>query len=375
MKSRSGFADRLTAAFWRRVSTSTTVSPASLGVFRWCYGLFLLLLEAPDSAWVDHVPRAFFNPPLLSLANLAPGFPPPPTFLVIDLLILAALVSMTVGFWTRTSTLSVAFLDLFAAHFRYSLGKIDHTFASTALLFCMAGADWGQCCSFDAMRERRRPADPSRSRYVSAFAVMIAAAMLSAGLPKAMVWIDFDLSTSGILYWFLPGYFSLGRSLLLASLLARAPLVLLEIADYVGPLLELASIVALLASRRAWLGWLACACAFHLLNVLFLNIDFKRNVMLYAVFIEAGALAPAFTPGRMKGIGLFAATVAASHAWMRFGGGGTQMWLLRDPEAALIWGFYAAVPICLASMLALFAGARSSSRAELSRDHALPCED
>src|SRR5262245_60105430 len=128
MASASSFA-RASAWFWGRVGAAVESSAESLGLFRVGYCLYLLLLDAPYFAWIDRAPRAFFEPPWLSLANLCPSFPPAPFFKLLDSVELLAVVCMGLGYRTRIATGVVLIASLVGHNFQFSFGKLDHPLA------------------------------------------------------------------------------------------------------------------------------------------------------------------------------------------------------------------------------------------------------
>ncbi len=342
MRSGSRFAERACAAFWARVARAASVPAPSLGVFRWLYGLYFLGLEAPSFTFIDLAPRAFFDPPVLSPAFLLDAFPAPPFFRVLDLLAVAALGLMTVGYRTRTATLSLFVLRLVGASFHYSFGKIDHDILALAILPCMWLADWGRHYSLDA--RSRQDEVVGTARGTALFAVLLAFGMLTAGLPKAMVWIDFDLETSGILSWYYPQLATLDRQRLLAPYVGALPALLREGGDYLGPLLELSAFAALLHSRRAWLGWLLLASVFHLINVLLLNINFISYAVLYCCFANLEALGP-FVRRWLPGFIAAAAIMASWHLLTRALWVGGPVVFAAGPAESEVAGLWSSLPV------------------------------
>ncbi len=108
--------------------------------------------------------------------------------------------------------------------------------------------------------------------------------MFTAGLEKLVRWVDFDLSTNGVLRWFYGGYFTLDRQDLLADAVLHFPPLLLEIMDYSAVIFELTPFVCLYLGRAFWKGWILVACTFHLANVCLLNIAFNHHIPIYLAF-------------------------------------------------------------------------------------------
>jgi hypothetical protein len=63
----------------------------------------------------------------------------------------------------------------------------------------------------------------------------------------------------------------------------------LELVDYAGVLFESSTLFMLLRGGVAWRFWLVCACGFHLMNTLTLNIPFLENLLTYAAFVDFSA--------------------------------------------------------------------------------------
>lgn len=349
--------------YWRRVLAATAVPATSLSVFRWVIGLFQLLVYVPFVAWIDDVPHGLFDPPQFSLAYLVGGFPPAPFFAVLDIVAVLALVAMTIGWRTRAATLVVVVTRLVGTTFTYSFGKIDHTdIMLTWLLMALAFSDWGEHYTLagalrqataapnpdERTRRERRPSKP-----LAMFATVLAFGMFTAGFPKLRVWVDFDLSTSGVLSWFYPNRLTLGRDGLLDDLLPGVPAILLELTDYFAVCMELTAVVFLLVGRRAWLGYLAVATAFHLANVLVLNIAFAGQVITYLVF--AGLVLPQRVDPR-KAVFAGTAICALAGAWSvarTLVGRGAVTILNGDRPAQTQHLLYVSLIVCVAVLVSL----------------------
>lgn len=319
--------DRALSRFWDRIALTVEVPDTSLAVLRWIVGLYLLLFDTPYYSWIDRSPTAFFNPPIPSLSYIVGGFPPKPFFLILDLVALTALCSMTIGYRTRTSTLILLVTRVVGTNFEYSFGKIDHEILLIVLLSCMLIADWGR------PRQRRydRPSDAAGNdtaslRTVQAnsiLALALAFGFLTAGIPKLQNWVNADLSSSGILSWYYPNLFTLGRSHLLAGLVPGVPRVLLKIGDWAAALLEVSAFIALIGGRLSWRIFLILASIFHIVNILVLNIDFTTQALIYLVFADLSRLRAKFIRFRSAGVcAVFA--IALWHVVTRLGGRGAS---------------------------------------------------
>lgn len=291
MSGRFSFAERLNADFWRRVVASTggasRTAPESLGAFRVLFALQAAILWAPWFSWLSQVPAAFYEPPVLSPMVLLAGFPPGWLLFALEGLGLLCLPFMVVGL--RSAAASWIFIATGAIGFGLSccMGKIDHEVLFFGIIAAGAYGGWGRRYALDAGSASDNASDSLRlARARALYAVVLAFGMLTAGLPKLKGWVDLDLTRSGFLAWFYPGYFALGRTRLLAPAVLGSPLWLLKLADYSAVLLELSGFIALWAGRRAWLTWLFVACTFHLGNTLALNIPFGAQSFSYLFFAD-----------------------------------------------------------------------------------------
>ena len=351
----SSFAERANAWFWQRVSSSVEVPADSLGLFRWIYGVFLLV-ETPYFAWIDHVPHGLFNPPILSPAFLLGGFPASPFFSILDAIVVASLCLVTVGYRTRFFTVVLIAGLLAGFNFRYSFGKVDSDIIILMVLVCMEMAGWGNYYSIDVLlgrvdRVASLEAQHQANRGLSLFAVLLSFGMITAGLGKARSWIDFNLRTSGFLMWFYPQYYDLGRHLLLAKWVPHIPIPALELGDYLGPMFELSGFPALLYSRRTWRMWLFIACTFHLMNALLLNIAFNEQALSYLLFVDLSSVAftrwQRFAQRRViVALSCFVFFLGMSHIVMRSFGYGSRIVFVSSVDREQPFFLYFCIPIC-----------------------------
>jgi hypothetical protein len=276
------FVERSVGVAWQRLEETCNNDARSLGLFRIFWGWFILLFVAPYSAFVSRVPHAFYNPPILSLANLFTGFPPYWLMLGGDLARIWLVVLITVGIKTRWCTITFCLLSVLSHSFLYSFGKIDHDVVLWAVTLCLAFTNWGV---YYALIPDRR-ADPKvTTRALATAGVVIAFGFFTAGFEKALHWVNFNLSSGGFLSWFYPGYYLLDRKFLLAPLVFRVPAQSFKILDYAAVAFELSPFLFLFAGRTAWRAWLLVATCFHLANALLLNIPFYIHVLVYLPFI------------------------------------------------------------------------------------------
>ncbi|MFG6104606.1 hypothetical protein D0962_11080 [Leptolyngbyaceae cyanobacterium CCMR0082] len=272
-----------------QIKQSTRIDATSLCLFRVVFGLFTLFLRWPSFRWLSTVPDAFYNPPIFSLSSFLAGFPHAFVFYGIDFCLSVFIVALLIGLFTRFATVALLTTLIVANSFQYSLGKIDHGgVLYLCVLLVMSFQDWGRYFSVDSLlfygrQVHQESSKPHKNLYF--LALLIAFSFFTAGFGKALAWVDFDLSTSGFLSWLYSGYFSYGRTHLLAPFIVGLDLPLLwELIDYSAVLFELGFLLAMFW-RRAWYVWLALGCFFHLSNSLLLNIPFNTNAIAYLAFI------------------------------------------------------------------------------------------
>lgn len=341
------YVDRGVAGFWSSVAASTAPSLEGLGLLRAFSGLFILLVVPPYAYWVGEAPATFFAPPAISPMALSPGFPSSLLMWLADALGLVGACGLLLGVHGRACSLLVTVVGVLSSNAAMSFGKIDHDAMFWAFFGCMTFSGWGRTFAL-------RPDRPSRfDRPNEAFALMavlLAFAMTATGLHKALGWVDFDLTTSGFLGWFVRGYYVLGRRDLLADQVPNIPVWGFELMDYSGVAFEVGGSVALLVGPRIWRSWILCACLFHLLNVLTLNIPFLQNLLIYLAFADSSAVQRKLEPwleARPVRIVFAAAGVAMVLAHLALRRAGVGRWLLfvfdESRDSPLVLRFSAAL--------------------------------
>jgi len=344
--------DRVLSWFWTRVARSVAVPDRSLTAFRWILGLYLLLFDAPYYSWISDTPRAFFDPPVLSVTYLFSGFPPATFFLLLDVVAITATCCMTVGYRTRISTATTLITRLVGMNFIYSYGKISHQIAVCVFLFCMIIADWGETREQDPEHEgatSRRWSPETSYRTIqgmSLFAVALAFGFVTAGFDKARLWINTDLAKSGILTWYYPGYFT-GSTRFLADRIPGLPLVVLKAGDWLAAIVEVTGFIALLLNRTSWRVWLLVVTLLHTANVLVLNITFATQVILYLSFFDLSSLvdSPLMRRLRRPAVGLVV-VIGAWHVITRFTDNGSSYFMVSGQARVYTYDLYVALVIC-----------------------------
>ena len=349
------YADTLAQRFWHRVGNAVDTNTESLALFRIIFGLFMLLFSTPHTRWLGSVPQAFFNPPYLSFANLFRDFPPAPFFYALDILAVLLLGCITLGIKARFSSLAFFVVAVLGNSFAYSFGKIDHSFLSLALVLCLAFSTWGT--RYALLPDKPHSFD-NRRLSLSVFAVLVAFGMFTAGFLKALYWVDFNVNTSGFLRWFYSGYYTLGRTELLAPFVTYVPTSFFELADYTAVFFELSGFIFLLLGRRAWRSWLLAAAAFHLINTLVLNIGFNRHFLVYLAFVDFSALRRLVRLNvdnklLKRGVFLFSIILVLTHFGYQLSGQRFSILFTSDPDARKLGTLYLSIAIWLTALVVL----------------------
>lgn len=216
----------------------------------------------------------------MNLAYLFGGFPPKVFFWFLDILITVFILSLTLGIRARWSSLGLFVVYFVGTSFAYSIGKIDHKLLPWFILLPLAFSNWGTQLAVS-------PDKPLKfNRFAFSFiALCVCFEMWSAGAEKALRWVGFDTSTSGVMSWFLLGFHVLDRDLLLTGLMFKFPPVILEAMDYGAVAVEVTGFFLLLWGRTPWRVWLIFLGILHLGNVLFLNISFHVHLIVYLPFL------------------------------------------------------------------------------------------
>lgn len=283
MKKILDWIERTIASIWGRIKDHASIDEADTAALRVIFGVYLLFVGGlPSYSWLANVPDAFYNPPALSLPALFSSFPDGRLLTFVDVLLPLLILGVTAGIKARWCGIAAGLLCFTFNGFSYSFGKIDHGFATILALLLFSFSNWG--VRFALVPDRRVSLEAHRAS-IALLAICLAFGMVSAGFDKARQWIDFDLGTSGFLFWFNGGFFTLQRDELLAPMVLKMNPKLFELADYAAVCFELSGFLFLLLGRIPWRIWLVASCAFHLANILILNIAFDAQFLAYAGFI------------------------------------------------------------------------------------------
>ena len=304
------------------------------GLYRIVYALFYLWhLSREHAAFLGDIPEAH-RIRIFLLAPL-PGWPSGAALGLLESALVAALVLLLFGLWTRASTAAVLVLGLLLEAFFFS---VDQEHATTMLvfyvpLFMVLGGAWGDTYSVDARRRGGAAVDPAGSAqpYVlpmRTVLVLLCGLIFSSAVFK-MVGGGTWLSDRDVLsYLFVHKDIEAAREGLLgnplAPLIGRTP--------SLGWALQLATLALELAFPLALVGervrhvLLASILVFHSVNALWMATTFTAFLVVYGLFVDwewlRRRLAPrpvlrrfgAAPPARLAG-GVVALAVAAGALW------------------------------------------------------------
>ncbi len=267
------------------------LSYEALALYRITFAVvYLLILGVPSFTWLSQVAEYFYAPQLFNIARLlASRIPNLGILLLIDLTILFTLVTVLFGWRTKIMSWLLASTLLVGYALRFSLGKIDHTIVLIAIPAIMSFSGWEQRFSLDSRRLNARLA-PSPDGYAPfILALVLGFSMFTAGVPKLLGgWLLPD--QSGVFHHFFSRYYFNDRKALLAPLLEEGvPFFVWKAMDYTAVLFEVLFLPAVL-NKRIFQVFCVVAVAFHVINLLVLNITFNNNLLAYLLFIRWAAV-------------------------------------------------------------------------------------
>ena len=273
-----------TSFFDKIIFESFVLSPKSMGLYRICYALFLLIFGVPNFIWISKYPAVFYNPPLVSLHTFFSSFPSYWFLFAISLGTCVLTLLLLFGYKTRLTSILLAVFIFTGKSFAYSFGKIDHDFLIWIIPLIMSFSNWGAAYSLDAKLNQQQDKEV-QSWPVVLLALVLCLAMFSAGLPKLLEgWLD--VSTHAVRGHFLREYYLNERQELLAPLFLNLNFPLIwEFFDYSGVFLEIAFLFAIIRPN-IFRFFVLSAILFHVFNYLMLNIAFTINFILYLLFID-----------------------------------------------------------------------------------------
>lgn len=280
--------DKSLGLVFERIKLATHVPTRHLALYRIFLGTLLLVYFSPTWSWLIDTPPAFFDPYLFSFASLTDDHLPNYLYRSADVLTVVLLVMITLGIRARIAFFGIFILNTVFLSYYYSFGKIDHH--TTLLLFTYLIFSFTNSGTEFALVKDRKIAGTKQNTAMAILALCICFGFFSAGLPKLTQWIDFDLNSSGFLFWYYPAYFLDKNQMFLAPYVNQIPLIILECMDYAAVIFEISGFIFLLKGKKTWVIFLTIACVFHLANLLLLNIDFTMNLLAYGIFLIAPGL-------------------------------------------------------------------------------------
>lgn len=268
---------------WNRLSANTLTSPESKAMYRIILGIWILLINFETFEWIGELPNFLMKEFYLSIPNLIRQYPGKSVFMTLDIIRLVTVVGLIIGVKSRIMGIVFVFFTVVSKSYQYTLGSIEHDFVLMAMLLIMSFSNWGT-------RLALIPDKQVSANYVSYLQAMIAIVitwgMFTAGFLKALIWVDFDLSTSGFMRWYTSGYYALERNRFLAPYIMDWNWIITEFFDYAAVFFELSVVFFLAVSRKSWKIWIIMALVFHLANIFLLNINSYVLPILYACFID-----------------------------------------------------------------------------------------
>lgn len=280
--------DSWLGSVFESIKSATYIKTDHLAMYRLVFGALLLCYFLPSWSWLADTPSAFFTPYFFSLANLTENHLPNWAYRSADVLAIVFTLMIALGIRAKVAFYGMFVLSSVFYSYYYSFGKIDHH--TTILIFTYLMLAQTNSGTKIALFKDKKISTNTQNIAIALLAILICFGFFSAGLPKLLKWIDFDLNSSGILFWFYFSYFLEDHQMFLAPSVFHIPAVLLECLDYTAAIFEVSGFFFLLKGKKTWVFYLTIACVFHLANLLFLNIDFSLNLLAYGVFIAAPVL-------------------------------------------------------------------------------------
>ncbi len=257
----------------------------ALALYRIFTGLFILFFLMPPADLYSHLaalPDDLFTPPPGPMM-LFDRFPEAWLLHGVHWLLVLSLVAMTLGVYTRLSSLLSGLFILFLKGFIYSIGKINHDLLLAVIPLLFAFSNWGAAWSVDSVIRNKK--EETAGWPLPLLALLIGFMMFTAGFPKILGgWLAFD--TQAARGHFLNQYFLKERRDLLAeSATGWESSVLWESLDYLTIFFEVGFILAIwrLSSARLFVCF---AILFHFSTMMIMNIAFLFNFVAYAAFLN-----------------------------------------------------------------------------------------
>lgn len=277
--------DSWLGSIFESIKSAAHVQTDQLACYRVVFGALLLSYFMPSWSWLADTPPAMFKPYFFSFANLTDSHLPNLAYKSADILAILFTLMITLGIRARVALYGMFILSSVFYSYYYSFGKIDHH--TTILIFTYLILAQTNSGTRFALIKDKEVSIAKQDSAIALLAIIICFGFFSAGLPKLLKWVDFDLNSIGFLSWFYPSYFLEKNQMFLAPYVFQIPTIVLECMDYIAAIFEVSGFFFLIKGKKQWLFFLTTACVFHLANLLLLNIDFSLNLLAYAIFIAA----------------------------------------------------------------------------------------
>ncbi|AWW32430.1 hypothetical protein DN752_21045 [Echinicola strongylocentroti] len=281
MKNVLGLVDDFFRGLFNRIESNTSLDNYELGILRIFSGLFCLVYFLPKFGWLSEFSDSYFRPGYFNFTNVFNGFLPDWYFRLSDYLIIGLLVSVSLGIFTRVSLRILSIILIFNYGFQYSFGKVDHLILFPLLFLFLSFTNSGCQIAFIKDRESK-----FGSLSLAVFSICIVFAFFTAGFEKLFSWIDFDLGTSGVLFWYQYGYLVLDRQYLLANYFSSLHPIIYEVMDYLAVVFELSGVIFLFGTKKSWKIYLLIGSIFHFINTLVLNIPYTHHLIVFSVWLS-----------------------------------------------------------------------------------------
>jgi len=176
---------------WNNVIEVSDIGESRIEDIRYFIAFFILVIACPRNLWVGGLPEELFNPPLLSLATLFNDFPSVIGIRLLYLSFVICVVFFGTNYKPQFFGISAFIIWVIILNFSYCFGGIGHSTVTMSTILCFALGT-----KINSNEKKLIPIPPS-----TLLAIFISFGYLTAGIGKAVVWIDFDLNTGGFLDW------------------------------------------------------------------------------------------------------------------------------------------------------------------------------
>ena len=283
--------------FARRLSTPLPHAAGRAGLFRIVYSLFYLWwLSRQQARYLADIPGEHRIPILL--LRYWPGWPGPVTLGLLECSLVALLVLLLVGCWTRVMTAGVLVVGVLLESFFFS---VDQEHATTMMAFYIPAfmlvcAAWGDTYSLDALARQRRGllavgVERTDRPYVMPIwcvLTILAALIFTSGVYKITLggtWLRYD---DVLGYLFVHKNLESAREGLPMNPIA--PLVEQQI--WIGWTLQVATLLLefgfplVLCGRKLRHLMIASILLFHAVNAIWMATTFTPVLIVYGLFID-----------------------------------------------------------------------------------------